>query len=145
LGVGLDLRVFVASAACLVCTTEGARSQLPSQKNPFPMNDIAVILSSGTVVRIRNTVVFRRQNESRLTLYIETPTPSTEPASVALEAQEIARLQLKFAPRENPTSVSVGICRTQGCLEMREIPEEMFWFVRQPDGSWQAEKQPLGI
>ena len=120
-------------------------SQLPSQQSPYPLNDIAVTLSSGTVVRIRNIVVFRSQKGSRLTVYVETPTPSTERARVALEAKEIAGLQVTSASSANPTSVHVVVCRTQGCLEMREMPQEMFSFVRQADGAWQSEKRPDSI
>src|SRR5688500_5045864 len=105
LRVGLRLRICAASAAFLLCTTDGAMGQLPSQTSPYPMNGIAVTLSSGTVVRIRNIVVFRSQKGSRLTVYVETPTPSTERARVALEAKEIAGLQVTAA--SNPTNVSV--------------------------------------
>jgi hypothetical protein len=120
-------------------------SQVQSQESHFPMNDIAVTLSSGTVVRIRNIVVFRSQNGSGLTVYIETPTLSTEPERVALEAKEVAGLQVKSRKSDGATSVSIGVCRTQGCLEMREIPQEMFLFVLKPDGSLQAQKRPDSI
>ena len=139
------LRISAASAAFLICTTDGAMSQLPSQQSPYPLNDIAVTLSSGTVVRIRNIVIFRSQRGSRLTVYVETPTPSTERARVAVEAKEIAGFQVRSAPTANPMSVRVVVCRTRGCLEMREIPREMFSFIRQSDGSWQPEERPDSI
>jgi hypothetical protein len=117
-------------------------TQAPSQTGHYPMNDITVTLATGTVVRIRNIVVFRSQNGSGLTVYIETPTPSTEPERLALEAKEVAGLQVKFPTTANLTSVSVAVCRTSGCLEMREKPQEMFLFVRKSDGSLEAAKQP---
>jgi hypothetical protein len=136
------LRIFAAGIVSLVCAAEGAMSQLPVQSKPYPLSDIPVTLSSGTVIRIRNIVFFRGQNGSGLTLYIETPTPPTDPERVGVEAREVLKFQFKSVRTENPTAVSVGICRTQGCLEMREIPQEMFLFVRQSDGSWQAVKWP---
>jgi hypothetical protein len=135
------LKILAVSVGFLVSLAKGAEGQLPPQERPYPMNDIAVTLSSGTVVRIRNFVVFRTQTASSLTIYIETPTPSTEPARLASEAQEIAGLEMKSPSRDRPTTVRVGVCRTQGCLEMREIPLEMFLFTRRPDGSLQSEKR----
>ena len=117
-------------------------SQAPSQTAHYPMNDIAVTLSSGTIVRIRNVVVLRTQNGSGLAVYIQTPTPATEPKRLALEAKEVAGVQLRSPTSENITSVRVVVCRTQGCLEMRESPQEMFLFVRNPDGSLQAQERP---
>lgn len=140
--IELGLRTVAASAAFFVCTNEGAMSQAPSQTGHYPMTDIAVTLASGTVVRIRNVVVFRSQNGSGLTVYIETPTPSTEPDRLALEAKEVAGLQVKSPTIGNLTSVRVAVCHTSGCLEMREKPQEMFSFVRKSDGSLEAEKQP---
>ena len=116
--------------------------QATSQKGQYPTNDIAVTLTSGTVVRIRNIVVFRGQSGSSLSVYIETPTPRTEPERVALEAKEVASLQLKSPTIGNLSSVTVAVCRTRPCLEMRETPQEMFRFVRKSDGSLEAEKQP---
>jgi len=107
------------------------------------MQNLADTLSSGTVVRIRNMVVFQSQNGNGiLTVYIETPTPSTEPKRLASEAKEVAGLQIKSPTIGNLTRVSVAVCRTNGCLEMREKPQEMFSFTRKSDGSLEAEKQP---
>ena len=73
--IELCLRTVAASAAFFVCASESAKSQAPSQTGQYPTNNIAVTLKSGTVVRIRNIVVFRSQNGSELAVYIETPTP----------------------------------------------------------------------
>jgi hypothetical protein len=141
--IGTGLRTVAASAAFFVCTSEGARSQAPSQTGHDSVNNLAVTLSSGTVVRIRNMVVFQNQNGSALlAVYIETPTPSTEPERLALEAKEVAGLQVKSPTIGNLTNVRVAVCRTKGCLEMREKPQEMFSFVRKSDGSLEAEKPP---
>lgn len=140
--IELALRTVAASAAFLVCTSEAAESQAPSQADQYPMNNIAVTLTSGTVVRIRNIVVFRGQIGNELTVYIETPTPSTEPARVASEAKEVAGLQLKSPTIGSLTSVSVAVCRTSSCLQMREKPREMFHFIRKSDGTLEAERQP---
>jgi hypothetical protein len=140
--IELGLRAVGAGAAFFVCTSEGAMSQASSQPSQYPMNDIAVTLASGTVVRVRNVVIVRDQNDSRLAVYIETPTPSTEPERVAAEAKEVAGLQVKSPTIGNLTSVRVAVCRTRGCLEMREKPQEMFSFVRKSDGTLEAEKQP---
>ncbi len=130
----------VVVAAVFAGPSESAVSQVPTQNTPYPMNDIPVTLSSGTVVRIRNIVVFQSQNGSGLTLYIQTPTPPSEADRVASEAREVAGFQVKSPVGEKISTVSVGVCRTQACLEMHEIPKEMFSFVRQLDGSWKSEK-----
>ena len=140
--IELGLRTVAASAAFLVCANEGAMSQAPSQPSQYPMSDIAVTLASGTVVRVRNVVIVQGQNGAGIAVYIETPTPSTEPERVAAEAKEIAGLQIKSPTIGNLTSVRVAVCRTSGCLEMREKPNEMFSFARKLDGSLEAEKQP---
>jgi hypothetical protein len=142
LRIQMRRRIFVASVTALMCCAEGAASPLLAQDAPYPNNNIPVTLSSGTVVRIRNVVVFRGQNGNGLTLFIETPTPATELERVAAEAREVLKFQFKSPSNESPAMVSIGVCRTQACLEMRERPREMFSFVRQPDGSWRAEKVP---
>jgi hypothetical protein len=140
--IGLGLRMGAAGAAFLGCTSQRALSRTPSPAGRGPMNDIAVSLSSGTVVRIRNIMIFQNQNGSRLTVYVETPTPSTEPERLALEAKEIAELQLKSPTIGSLNSVGVAVCRTDACVEMREKPEELFLFDRKSDGSVEAVKQP---
>lgn len=140
--IELGLRIVAAGAAFLVCVSEGAMSQAPLQAGQAPPNDIAVTLTSGTVVRIRNIAVFRSQKGSELVVYIETPTPSTEPARLALEAKEVAGLQIKGPMSGNLASVSVAVCRTTICLQMREKPEELFVFARKADGSLETEKRP---
>jgi hypothetical protein len=106
------------------------------------MDDIAFTLSSGTVIRIRNIVVFRGPTGSRLNVFVQTPTPPTDRARVALEAKEIAGLKLASASTDSAGTVIVVVCRTQACLEMREMPPEIFLFVRQTDGSWQPITRP---
>ena len=140
--IELCLRTVAASAAFFACSSKGAMGQSSSPTNPYPVNDIAVTLTSGTVVRVRNIVVFRSQYGSELAVYIETPTPSTEPERVSREAKEVAGLQLKSPTIGNLSNVRVAVCRTRACLEMREIPQEMFTFLRKPDGSLEAEKVP---
>ena len=120
---------------------------LNHQDYPYPVNDIAVTLASGTIVRVRNIVVFdwptggdsiRGAPVNALTLYIETPTPRTEPVRLAKEAQELLGLEEKLPAIKDATVASIGICRTRLCVEMREIPQEMFRFVRGANGSWEA-------
>ena len=118
-------------------------AQVPTQNGPDPMNNIAVTLTSGTVVHIRNLVIFRSPStSSALSIYIETPTPASEPDKVASEAKELADVQIKSPIAENISNVIVAVCRTQGCLEMRERPTEMFVFERQSDGSLKPVKVP---
>ncbi len=140
---GIVRRLFlkgVVVAAVFAGASKSAVSQTSTQNNLYPMNDIPVTLSTGTVVRIRDVVVVQSQNGSGLTLYIQTPTPPSEADRVASEAREVAGFQVKSPAWEKISTVSVAVCRTQACLEMREIPKEMFSFVRQPDGSWKSEK-----
>jgi hypothetical protein len=140
--IEMGLRIVAAGAAFLVCMSEGALSQAPTQAGQALPNDIAVTLTSGTVVRIRNIAIFRGQKSSELVVYIETPTPSAEPARLASEAKELAGLQIKGPMTSNLASVSVAVCRTTTCLQMQEKPEELFVFVRNADGSLEAENPP---
>jgi hypothetical protein len=145
------IRVLATASACLVSATETAMSQQSAQNYPYPINDIAVALPSGTVVRVRNIVVFqggkghgsiRGVPVNALTLYIETPTPSTEPERLATEAQELLGLKEKLPAIKDATIASVGICRSRLCLEMKETPQEMFTFVRRVNGSWERQERP---
>jgi hypothetical protein len=138
----LGLRTAAISAILFACASQAAMGQAPTQTGQYPMNDIAVTLASGTVVRVRNIVIVRIQNVSGLAVYIETPTPSSERERVALEAKEVAGLQLKAPTIGNLASVTIIVCRTRGCLELREKSPETFSFVRKSDGSLEAEKQP---
>ena len=136
------LRMIAAAAACVIGVTRAGTSQVPVRNSPYPMNDIPMTLSSGTVIHVRNIVAFKHEDQATLTVYIETPTPPNQTDRVLQEAREVAAIQVKSPFGPNTSHVNVGVCRTQACLEMREIPTEMFLFVRQPDGSWQAGKSP---
>jgi hypothetical protein len=113
--------------------------QSPTPTSPYPANDSPVTLSSGTVVRVRNLVVFVGPSGKALTLYIQSPTPASDTARVAREAKELVDMHSASRGLGPLTRATVGVCRTQACLEMREIPSEMFFFVAQADGSWRAE------
>jgi hypothetical protein len=148
--VNSHLRILVTGAICLACGTETPLSQPPSQTYPYPINDIAVSLPSGTVVRVRNIVVFQGGQGSgpiqgvpvnALTIYIETPTPLADPERLAIEARELLGVEEKFPAIKDATVVNIGICRTRLCLEMREIPQEMFRFARRANGSWEPQRR----
>jgi hypothetical protein len=111
-------------------------AQSPGISNPYPANDSPLTLPSGTTVRQRNFVVFRCPNASALTLTIETPTAATAAERVAREAQEVAMLHDEYAHTQGITRITVGVCRSQACLELREVPAEIFHFVRAGDGTW---------
>jgi hypothetical protein len=112
----------------------GAQDPIPS--NPYPANDSPLTLPSGTVVRQRNLVVFRGQNGTSLTIVIQTPTDRADSVRVAREAQEVAALHDAYARAQGIARISVAVCRSQSCLELREVANEMFHFVRAADGSW---------
>ena len=126
-------------------------TQAATDKYPYPMNDIAVTLPSGTIVRIRNIGVLRfgsegelghSKSEGSVTIYIETSTPASQPERLAREAKELLGLLEGLPPVKNGTSANIGICRTRLCLEMRAIPDEMFWFARVPSGEWELKEPP---
>jgi hypothetical protein len=117
-------------------------SQSPTPSGP--MNDTPVTLPSGTVVRVRNIVVFVGPAKS-LTLYIESPTPASDTVRLAREAMELVALHGTTSSLGPTARAMVGICRTQACLEMRKVPREMFFFSAQPDGTWRAEPRPAGF
>jgi hypothetical protein len=120
-----------------------AMSQTPTPDSPYPANNTPVTLPSGTVVRVRNIVVFAGPTGKSLTLYIQSPTDAADTARVAREARQLVELHGAAAGLGSPKRAVVGICRTQACLEMREAPREMFFFLSQPDGSWRAVAAPL--
>ena len=128
--------------AILHLTAGAAMGQSPTPASPYPANDTPVTLPSGTVVRVRNMVVFAGSHGRALTLYIQSPTPASDSARLAREARELVDLHHATGGLGPLTQATVGVCRTQACLEMRETPTEMFFFVAQPDGSWQAVAPP---
>jgi hypothetical protein len=77
-----------------------------------------------------------------LTIHIQSPTPASESARLAREAKELADLHIASGSLGPLARVIVGVCRTQACLEMREIPSEMFFFAARPDGSWRVAAPP---
>jgi hypothetical protein len=135
-------RCALLGLASIHFTAGVAMSQSPTPEWPYPMNDTPVTLPSGTVVRVRNIVVFAGPSGNSLSLYIQSPTQPTDSARVAREAKELVELHGASTGRGPVTRATVGICRTQACLEMREAPSEMFFFHAEPDGSWRAEAPP---
>lgn len=137
----MHLRVVVGVVG-LHLTASVAMGQSPVPPSPYPTNDTPVTLPSGTVVRVRNLVVFAGQGGNALTLYIQSPTLPSDSARLAREAKELVDLHAVSGNLGTLARATVGVCRTQACLEMREMPSEMFFFVAQPDGSWRAVAPP---
>jgi hypothetical protein len=134
-------------AICRVSAPPPAVNQGPNPNSAYPQNDIPVTLPSGTVVHVRDVVVVNG-NDRVLTLYIETPTSQAKSKQLASEAMELVNRWNDFSKQHNVDRVIIAICRTQACLETREITTEMFRFDRQSDGSWKvtpldAETKPL--
>ncbi len=102
---------------------------------PYPLMDHPLTLSSGTVVRERNFVVFQGQQTSILTITIQTPTPAGD-TRLAAEAREIAARNDAYARQRGIDRITIAVCRTQACIELREVAAEMFHFVRASDGTW---------
>jgi hypothetical protein len=131
------IRSLVAAGFLALCgAPSNVVAQSPTPNSPYPANDSRLTLPSGTVVRQRNLVVFRGQNEASLTIVIQTPTDSTASDRVSREAQEVAALHDAYARSRGISRISVAICRSQACLELREVANEMFHFVRTADGLW---------
>jgi hypothetical protein len=103
----------------------------------YPMSNTPLTLASGTVIHVRNRIVFRGTNAHTLTLYIETPTEAADSARVLGEARELAEIHSEYARTQGVDAIHIGVCRTQACLETREVPTELFRFIRAMDGSWQ--------
>ena len=119
-----------------------AMSQSPTPHNPQPMNDTPVTLPSGTAVRVRSIIVFVGPSGKSLTLYIETPTQAAESAQIERDAKELIGRYGESATSGPFVRAIVSVCRTQACLEMREPPSELFFFAKQPDGSWKGVGPP---
>jgi hypothetical protein len=108
--------------------------------SPYPANNTPLTLTSGTVLRQRDLVVFRGRHISSLTIVIETPAPASDSARVAQEAHEVANIHSEFAAAQRVSRIIVAVCRTQACLESRELPAEMFHFARSADGAWVSDR-----
>lgn len=124
-------------AFCAAPSAMAAQQSKPS--SPYPSNDSPLTLPSGTVVHQRNLVVFRGHHVSGLTIVIETPTPAADSQRIAREAHEVATLHAAFAEAQAIDRITVAICRSQACIELREVATEMFQFVRAADGTWVAD------
>jgi hypothetical protein len=112
--------------------------QNPAPTNRSPTNDAPLTLSSGTVVRMRNLVVYFGRNTRNMTVFIETPTPASDSTRLADEAYELANLHREFADKEQLGTIIIAVCRTQACSELRETSTEQFVFARTADGDWAA-------
>jgi hypothetical protein len=108
-------------------------------RSPYPLSDTPLQLPSGTTVRLRNRVVFRGRHTTRLTIVIETPTAADAIAQLQEESREVAEVFRQFATTEQIAHLTVMVCRTQTCLEMREPSHEMFHFVRDGEAPWQPD------
>jgi len=136
------LGLVTAGFAAVCIAPSGMDAQNPTAAHPYPANDRPLRLPSGTVVRQRNLVVFRGRNGTALTITIETPTAAVDSARVNQEAHEVAVLHDTYAQIEGINRITVAICRTQACLELREAAIEMFHFWRRQDGTWRADHAP---
>lgn len=105
-------------------------------RGPYPTTNLPVTLASGTVVRVRNLVVFHGNNTRQLTIMIETPTPVTDNRRLADEARQLAVVYRQYADNEQIDGITISLCRTQACLELREVPTERFHFTRGANGAW---------
>jgi hypothetical protein len=150
IGGWCTLALLAPLVATLLLPTRSASAQgtpPAGSTSPYPMNDTPITLKSGTVVRLRNIVVFRAAegtgiHGSSISLYIETPTPAADTTRVEEEARELADGQIRFADQQSFSAVTIGVCRTRACLEMREVPPELFRYRRGEDGQWRREPSP---
>ena len=129
-----------AGLLCILLAPQRATAQAARLGHPYPANDSPLSLPSGTVVRQRALVVFRGHDASTLTITIETPTAARDTGRVAHEAREVATLHDTFARSKGISRITVAVCRTRACFELREPALEMFNFARGRDGSWQADR-----
>jgi hypothetical protein len=107
----------------------GMTSSGSEASSPYPLSDAPFVLPSGTTVRLRNRIGFRGHHSQRLTIVIETPTPATAVAQLRKESRQLAEMLRQFADAARIDRLTVMICRTQACVEMREPSNEMFHFL----------------
>jgi len=135
-----SLRSGLAAAALGAVAVAGDASRAGAQRlafpPPYPTTDLPIAVPPGVVVRVRDQVVFRGRNVSSLTLLVESPTPPGDTSRLAYQAAAVTDQYATFAATQSIDQISVGICRTQACIEMREPPKERFEFVRGTDGRW---------
>lgn len=106
--------------------------------------DSPLTLSNGRVLRQRNLVVFRGSHTVRLTIVIETPTLAADRSRLKEETREVANLYDEFARTEGVNGITVAVCRTQACSELRQLSRERFDFVRGRNGRWEPQlRQPI--
>ena len=129
------LMCFLAGFVVAFFAPQRAAGQLPLTSSPYPMSDTPLTLPSGTVVRVRNLIVFQSQGSSSLTIYIETPTPAADSFRLAREARELVELHTQFANVQSLSTVRVAVCRSPACVEMREKPSETYTY-RRADSTW---------
>lgn len=128
--------------AALCCTARATQAQSPAPAGGYPLEDVPVTLPSGTVVRVRDVIVFAGAAGKTLTLYIQSAMPASDSAALARDARALVDRYGASGELGPLARVIVGICRTQACLEMRAVPSEMFEFVAGPDGSWRVVPSP---
>lgn len=102
-----------------------------------PGTNIPLKLSSGTVVRIRDVTIAQTTHRKSLTLYIQTPTASSDSEQLLREAREVVDRYDLYAVERHVGAINIAVCRTRGCIEMRELPDRLFTFARQSNGSWE--------
>jgi hypothetical protein len=88
---------------------------------------------------VRNRVVFHGHHSQRLTVVIETPTLATAVTQLREESRQLAEMLRHLADAARVDRLTVMICRTQACLELREPSHEMFHFAREGDAPWQTD------
>jgi hypothetical protein len=67
---------------------------------------------------------------------IESPTPAGERDRLEREAQEIATVYAPFAEAQAVDRITIAVCRTNACVELREASTERFDFARAANGTW---------
>lgn len=125
----------VALGPVRVAAQDAPRAMPPS------LESSRVELADGRVVDVRNRLVSVTAGRvTGLVLVIETATPASDRARVRRDAEEVANLvpldwhvQQRGAPIERLTVV---VCRTPACVQMREATDERFVFGRDGAGGW---------
>lgn len=133
--------VGISFGLLLAAVGSPARAQAAERLGAQGSMDQSVELPSGRVVHVRNLVVFRGNSGSSLTIYAQTTTPAADSVRLAREAEQIVARYAEYSSAQRVDRVSVTICRTVACVELRERSDERFEFERGADSAWHPTKR----
>lgn len=126
----------LAISVLALIATKSVRAQSPFDAKPYPAMDLPMTLSSGHVWRVRNLVVLVSGGRKALTIFVETGDAVRDSATMLFDASALVREHPELQAGESLDRITVAVCRTEACIELRERPSDLWLFERLPAGGW---------